>query len=132
MTSGDDRPVVGVGAVVRDGNNILLVKRGREPGRGLWAVPGGKVERGEELRATARREVEEETGLRIEVGDPVWVGEVIEGDHHIVLIDFAARLVGGVMSPGDDADEVRWVAIDAARSLPLTQTMHSLLDSLAR
>lgn len=131
MTSGDERPVVGVGAVVRDGNSILLVKRGREPGRGLWAVPGGKVERGEELRATARREVEEETGLRIEVGDPVWVGEVIDGDHHIVLIDFDARLVGGVISPGDDADEVRWVTLDEARCLPLTPTMHSLLDSLA-
>ena len=122
--------MVGVGAVVRDGDRILLVRRGREPGRGLWAVPGGKVERGEEMRATARREVEEETGLRIEVGEPVWVGEVIEADHHIVLIDFAAELIGGELSPGDDADEVRWVAMEEARDLPLTRTMYALLDSL--
>ncbi|HEY6634873.1 MAG TPA: NUDIX domain-containing protein, partial [Acidimicrobiia bacterium] len=81
------RVLVGVGVVLTDADGrLLLIQRGREPGKGLWAVPGGKVEWGEKMRDAARREVAEETGLEVEVGDVVWVGEVIEGEHHIVLI----------------------------------------------
>lgn len=129
-----ERPIPGVGvAVVADGR-LLLVKRGREPGRGLWAVPGGKVEAGEELTATARREVAEETGLEVVVEDVVWVGESIgPGDPpawHYVLIDFVGRVVGGEAVAADDADEVGWFTEEEARRLPLTPTMPGLLDKL--
>jgi ADP-ribose pyrophosphatase YjhB (NUDIX family) len=72
-TSGSDRPLVGVGVVVIDDDRILLVQRAGDPGRGLWAVPGGKVRFGESLRDAARREVEEATGLDVDIGDVVWV-----------------------------------------------------------
>ena len=129
-----ERPIPGVGvAVVADGR-LLLVKRGREPGRGLWAVPGGKVEAGEELTATARREVAEETGLEVVVEDVVWVGESIgPGDPpawHYVMIDFIGRVVGGEPVAADDADEVGWFTDEEARHLPLTPTMPGLLDKL--
>lgn len=132
----DRVPTPGVGVAVLEGTEILLVKRGREPGRGLWAVPGGKVLYGETLREAARREVMEETGLEIEVGPVVWVGDSIgAGDPpawHYALVDFVGRVVGGQLMAADDADEARWVAIDDAESLPLVPTMPSLLEALAR
>jgi ADP-ribose pyrophosphatase len=130
MTTGNEIPVVGVGVALVEDGKILLVKRGRDPGRGLWAVPGGKVRHGEPMRDAARREVREETGLDVEVGEAVWVGEYIEGDHHIVLIDFAGRLLGGDLAAADDADDVRWVTLEEASDYPLTLTMYELMDTL--
>lgn len=130
MTIGSDGPKVGVGvAVVQDGA-LLLIKRGREPQRGKWAVPGGKVDFGESLQEAARREAAEETGLEVEIGDAIWVGEVIDDEYHIVLIDFEARVVGGVLRAADDADEARWVPLDEAAKYPLTPTMYGLVDTL--
>lgn len=132
MTSGSDRPVVGVGVVLLEEGRILLIQRGREPGRGLWAVPGGKIRHGESMKEAARREMLEETGLHVEVGDVVWVGEFIEDGHHLVLIDFAGTVVGGDLRPGDDADEARWIPLDEAGDYPLTLTMYDLVDTLRR
>lgn len=123
-------PVVGVGVALVEDGRVLLVRRGRDPGRGLWAVPGGKVRHGERMRDAARREMREETGLDVEVGDVLWVGEYIEGDDHIVLIDFAGRLIGGDLEAADDADEVRWVTLEEASEYPLTLTMYELMDTL--
>lgn len=115
--------------IVEDGR-LLVVKRGREPGRGLWAVPGGKVRRGETLVEAAKREAYEETGLRVDVGEVAWVGEHIEDDIHIVLIDFMATVTSGEPEAADDAVDLAWVPIDDPGDLPLTLTMHRLLDTL--
>ena len=127
---GDNRPVVGVGAAIIDGSRLLLIKRGRDPGKGLWAVPGGKVEHGETLEETVVREVKEETGLDIEVGELIWAGENIGNHGHLVLIDYLARVVGGELRPADDADEAAWVEIAEAHDWPLTMSMHDLVDVL--
>jgi ADP-ribose pyrophosphatase YjhB (NUDIX family) len=124
------RPIVGVGVVVVADGAILLVQRGREPGRGLWAVPGGKVRHGEPMRDAARREVKEETGLDVEIGDVVWTGEHIDDDFHIVLIDFSGSVLGGDLRAADDADDVRWVPLRDAADYPLTPTMYDLIDTL--
>jgi 8-oxo-dGTP diphosphatase len=125
-----DSPIVGAGAAIIDGTRLLLIKRGREPGKGLWAVPGGKVEPGEALRDTVRREVKEETGLDIEVGELIWAGENIGEHGHLVLIDYLAEVIGGDLSPGDDADEAAWVEIGEAGDWPLTMSMHDLIETL--
>lgn len=130
MTIGSDRPLVGVGVAVIDQGRILLVQRGSDPGRGRWAVPGGKVELGERLKEAAAREVREETGLTVEIGELIWAGEHISDQRHIVLIDFLGTLVGGDLAAGDDADRAEWVPLDEAGDYPLTETMYGLIEVL--
>lgn len=130
MTTVERLPVVGVGVVVVEDGRILLIRRGREPGKGLWTVPGGKVRFGETMRETAAREGYEETGLVVEVGEPVWIGEIIEEEHHIVIVDYSASVTGGALRAGDDAVDAAWVDLNEVRDLPLTVTMHQLLDTL--
>lgn len=109
------RPVLGVGALILDGDSILLVQRGREPLRGWWSLPGGAVETGERLVSALRREVREETGLEVEVLQLFEVFERIMPDssgaaqHHYVLMDYLCRVTGGDLRAGDDAMDVRWI-----------------------
>jgi 8-oxo-dGTP diphosphatase len=130
MTGGSDIPVVGVGAVLFNEGRLLLIRRGHDPGKGLWAVPGGKVHWGERLDVALAREVLEETGLDVEVGDVVWVGQHLSPGNHLVLIDFRAEVTGGMVSAGDDADEARWVERAEVEDLELTPTMYELVALL--
>ena len=107
-------PVPAVGAiVVRDGA-VLLVRRGRAPSRGVWAVPGGRVELGETLAEAAEREVREETGVRVRAGEPVWSFDSVVRDaegrvaFHYVIVDLLADYVAGEPRAGDDALAARW------------------------
>ena len=112
-----------VGAVVVDDDGrYLLVRRGREPSRGLWSIPGGKVEPGESDRAAVAREVWEETGLEVVVGDYVGYVERAAPDGGTFAIrDFACRPAPYVdpqaVRAGDDADEVGWYTADEVRGL---------------
>jgi 8-oxo-dGTP diphosphatase len=116
----NDRPQIAVGAVVLDEGSLLMVRRGREPARGLWTVPGGRVEHGEYLTDALTREVSEETGLAIEVGDLLGIFEVV-GDPHYVILDYIAAPVGRPEPvAGDDVDEVRWVPLDEVPALDCT------------
>ena len=131
---GPAEPVIPcVGAVVHDGRGrLLLVRRGRDPGRGLWSIPGGRVEPGESDTAAVVREVEEETGLAVEVvrflgtvHRPAPTGGTYE------IRDFLAALVAGAAPEpvaGDDAAAVRWAARADLEDLPLVA---GLLEALA-
>ncbi len=107
-----DRPVIGVGAVVLVGGRVLLVKRAHEPLQGMWNLPGGGVELGETLVAACAREVQEETGLAVEVGPVIEVFDRIMYDetgavqYHFVLVDYVCRPVAGSMRRGSDASDV--------------------------
>src|SRR6185503_14872857 len=108
-----DRPIVGVGAVVLDGEGrVLLVKRAHEPLKGEWSLPGGGVEIGETLEAALAREILEETGLTVAVGPVVEVLDRVEHapdgrvEYHFVIIDYVCRALSGTLVCGSDADGV--------------------------
>ena len=111
-----ERPLVGVGAVIVEGNRVVLVRRGAEPMAGEWSIPGGLLELGETMRAGAEREAREETGLQVEAGKVLEVLDRILPDaegkprYHYVLIDFLCRRIGGELHAGGDAAEARWVS----------------------
>ena len=109
------RPLVGVGALIFDGPRILMAQRGKQPLLGWWSLPGGALETGELLADAVRREVLEETGLRIE---PLGVIEIFERimrdsqgapEYHYVLIDYICRVTGGSLAAADDVSRVAWV-----------------------
>lgn len=123
-------PVVGVAAIIFDAQGrVLLVERGRPPAVGQWTVPGGKLEPGETLAQGVAREVREETGLVVEVGALACVVERIADDHHFVILDYVARVIGGALAPGSDAPAARFVSHDELGALPLTE---GLVEVLAR
>ena len=116
----EERPTLGVGAiVVRDGS-LLLVRRGREPGLGLWSLPGGRVEAGESLIEAVRREVREETGLDVIVGDLAGVYEVRTPTHLVVLDYFAEARPDEVPRAATDADDAKWVPFEQIEGLTCT------------
>ena len=115
------------GAVVRDeAGRLLLVLRGRDPGRGRWSLPGGRIEPGESAAEAAAREVREETGLEVDVGELLATVDLAGGYR---VHDFAATVTGGQLAAGDDADEVRWCTPDDVSLLELST---GLLDELRR
>lgn len=129
-TTVNERPVVATGVAIVEGDELLLIKRARPPSRGLWAVPGGKVDLGESLAEAATREVREETGLLVKLDEVIWVGESIGEDHHLVLIDFLGQAIGGELAPSDDATDAQWFNIEDAYGLDMPDTMYQLLDVL--
>jgi len=118
------------GAVVWRGDDVLLIRRGKEPRKGEWSIPGGRLERGETLKQAAAREVLEETACRVEVLELCDVVELLEGERHLVLVDFTARWLAGEPVAGDDALEARFVPVDAALELvPWSETRRVIARS---
>jgi ADP-ribose pyrophosphatase YjhB (NUDIX family) len=120
--------------MVHHEGEVLLVRRARSPAAGFWAFPGGRVELGEKLAEAAAREVHEETGLSVEIGDPIDRAEIIrhgegsEVEAHYVVIVFAGRYLSGTPRAGDDAAEAEWLEPDAANRLNLTEDTARILD----
>jgi len=129
------RPLVGVGAILLDGDRILMAQRGKQPLKGWWSLPGGALETGESLADAVRREVREETGLEIE---PLGVLEIFERimrdaegipEYHYVLIDYVCRITGGQLAAGDDVCQVEWVR---RRDLPKRQITEGTLGVIEK
>jgi 8-oxo-dGTP diphosphatase len=128
-----DHPRVGVGAVVLDGDHVLLVRRGRNPAAGRWSIPGGLVDLGETTADAARREVLEECGIAVRLlGIAGVVDRVVRDEaglvrYHYVLVDFAARPAGGSIRAGSDAAEARWVPVSEVERLDTTEGLADMI-----
>ena len=110
-----DRPILAVGAVVLREGKVLLAKRGVEPSRGLWSLPGGVVRSGEALRAAVVRELREECGIEVAVDDEAEVVERLIPDaegrmrYHYVILDYRARWLRGDLVHSDEVEDAQWV-----------------------
>ena len=134
-----DRPFLGVGAVVLDGQGrVLLVKRAHEPLKGEWSLPGGGVEVGETLEAAVAREIREETGLRVDVGGVLDVFERIQRDadarveFHFVVIDYICYASDDRLSCGSDAQDACWADPGNLDGYRLTDAAVRMIDKGVR
>lgn len=131
-----ENPIVGIGAVIVKDNKVLLIKRAGDPGRGLWSIPGGLVELGEKIKDAVCREVKEETGLDVRVGEIADATEIITRDeegkvkYHFVIVDFFAEVLRGELKPSSDALEAKWVEFKDLRKYRLTETVERLFKKL--
>jgi 8-oxo-dGTP diphosphatase len=122
------------GAIFRDGK-ILLVRRARSPGNGFYSLPGGRVEFGESLHAALHREVDEETGLSIDVFGFAGWREVLPGDGgggHYVIMSFAARWAAREVVLNDEHDDFKWLSPDALGDLKVTGGLHEVIAAARR
>lgn len=137
-----DRPIVGIGvAVLRPaagGAEVLLVRRGKAPNLGSWALPGGGQELGETAAEAARREILEECGLAL---GEVQLAANVDSIHrdadgrvryHYTIIDFAALWQGDAAVAGDDVSEVAWVAVDGLDGYRLWSEAHRVIGIARR
>ncbi|MBW4719308.1 NUDIX hydrolase [Saccharothrix obliqua] len=122
-----------VGGVVHDAaGRLLLVRRANPPGEGRWSIPGGRVEPGEGDHAAVVREIREETGLVVTVGE--LVGQVTRpaADGLYDIHDYACQVRSGVLRPGDDASEVRWATTAILATLDLADGLYEALREWGR
>jgi 8-oxo-dGTP diphosphatase len=112
-------PILATSICLRQGDEVLLVQRGKEPGRGSWAFPGGKVELGETTAQAALRELKEECGLVAQLGSLIGLYDLILPDFHFVIACYFASHAQGTLRTGSDALKAQWFKIDEALKLKL-------------
>lgn len=133
-----DRPLLGVGAIIVDGAQILLCRRGKPPYVGYWSIPGGLIELGEPVIDAVHREVREETGLEVkivrlaEVYERIAPDETGRTEYHFVLLDYLCHVESGTLKAGDDAADVRWFAVTDLASLEMTPGSLAVIERVLK
>jgi ADP-ribose pyrophosphatase YjhB (NUDIX family) len=128
-------PQLAVSAAIFRDDMILLVRRARSPAKGFYSLPGGRVEFGESLHAALRREVDEETGLRIEIAGLAGWREVLPataGGGHYLIMSFAARWTANDVVLNDELDDFKWLAPDGLGDLKLTGGLVEVIEAARR
>ncbi len=131
-----DQPRLAVGGVVIKDDKVLLVRRGKPPAYGEWAIPGGSVELGETLKEAVERELQEETGVTVRAGEICHVFDAVKrGDDdrvqfHYVIIDLMAEYLSGEPVPSSDATEASWLSSVDLENRSVNATTLQLLRKL--
>ena len=129
-------PLAAVGAVIKNDDQILLIKRRYEPSMSKWSIPGGLIELGERIQEALKREAEEETGLKVEVDklidaiDNIVTTEDNKIKFHYVLIDYLTHPVGGKLTPSNEALDIKWFKSEELEKYELTRTTKTLLKQI--
>ncbi len=133
-----EHPLVGVGALIftRSGRRgpILLVERGGEPLKGYWSLPGGLLETGELLEDGVRREIFEETGLRVQpvrrfdIFERIMNDQAGKTEYHYILVDYVCRVIGGELRAGDDVSRALWVRRKELGGYLLTEGTREVIE----
>ncbi len=130
-------PMVGVGIVTfNDEKKVLLVKRGKEPSKGLWSIPGGMVELGERVRDAGIREVKEECNVDVEPEDVIAVVDLIFKDqdekvkYHYILIDYLAKFISGELRPQSDVVDACWFSQQELEELDIPEVTRNVLEKV--
>jgi len=137
MASSDqpNRPQLAVSAVIFRDGKVLLVRRARSPGKGFYSLPGGRVEFGESLHTALAREVDEETGLRIDIVALAGWREVLPsagGGGHYLIMSFAARWVSREPLLNDEHDDFKWLAPGSFGDLKMTGGLLEVVEAARR
>ena len=131
-------PIAGVAAIIFSENSVLLVRRGKDPSRGSWGLPGGAVELGETTKEAVIREVMEETGLEIEPIKFITVFDSISRDkndrvrYHYVLCEYLCRLLGGHLQASSDVQEAMWIRLDELDSFDVKERTRRFIKKVRR
>jgi len=126
--------LVGTGALILKDGKLLLIRRGAQPGRGKWSIPGGLVELGENVQDAMVRETKEEVGLEVEavklmdVFDSITLDEQGRIQYHFVVVNFLVRVVGGSLQTASDILEARWVTVDEVEKYNLTKSFRAFFE----
>ena len=132
------RPFVGVGVIVFRNKEVLLIKRKKDPNKGHWSIPGGIQMLGETLAEAARRELLEETGVKVDQLLLVDVLDAIIPDterkikYHYTLVDYIGNWFAGDIRPGDDAKEVRWVNMKELSTYSLLKKTVNIIQKASK
>jgi len=130
-----DQPIVGIGVVIVSDCKIALIKRGNEPSKGKWTIPGGLVDLGESVENAVIREAKEETCLEVENPQLMDVVGNVDRDeqdkvkYHYVIIEYLVQVIGGTIQAASDAEELRWVPFDEVESYNLTASFRRFFKS---
>ncbi len=133
-----DHPLIGVGILVIENGKILLIKRGNEPNKGLWSIPGGLVRLGESPEEAAIREFKEETGLNAIIEKLLGVFNIIIKDnegkikYHYIVIDYLGKVVSGELRPGDDVLDARWFNINDIKNIQTSITVMKAIEKIEK
>lgn len=126
--SAEPTPQVCVGAIAVDDGHLLLVRRGHGPAAGAWSLPGGRVEPGETTAEAVVRELEEETGVEGVCGGLVGFVELMDAEHHFVILDFHVEVLERTPPvAGDDAAEAAWIPLSEVAEMRLVDGLAEFL-----
>lgn len=133
-----DRPILSAGILAIDNEKVLLIKRGNDPNKGLWSIPGGMVKLGESPEEAAIREFREETGLDAIIEGLLGVFNIVIRDdegkikYHYVVIDYLGKVIGGILRPGSDVLDAKWFEINELDKVQTSTTLKKAIELITK